>query len=57
LAVSTSLDGKEVIEQRGLIKAMKGKKGGRVPVAEPGVRKKGQEDHDSMQPREQCESG
>ncbi len=37
--------------------AMKGKKGGRVPDAEPDVQSRSQEDHDSMQPREQCESG
>jgi hypothetical protein len=96
LAISTSLNGKEVIDKptedgtegniarplsnlpkevdtgdpRGrsskrkseepavLDKAMKGKKGGRVPVAEPVVQqRRSQEDHDSMQPREQCESG
>jgi hypothetical protein len=44
-------------EQRGLVKAMKGKKGGRVPVAEPDVQRRSHEDHDSMQTREQCESG
>jgi hypothetical protein len=44
-------------EQNNLVKAMKGKKGGRVPVAEPGVQSRRQEDHDSMQAREQCESG
>ncbi len=43
--------------QRGLVKAMKGKKGGRVSVAEPGVQKRSQEDHDSMQAPELCESG
>jgi hypothetical protein len=45
-------------EQRGLVKAMKGKKGGRVSVADPGVQQRiNQEDHDSMLPREECESG
>jgi hypothetical protein len=44
-------------EQSGFFKAMKGKKGGREPVAEPCVQRRSQENHDSVQPREQCESG